>query len=64
MKSKLSKPNWQESSSEKFKHLSAREVLEWMEETSLFLSHFYKPGQIRKMHEKKEQEKFNVRRTK
>lgn len=57
------KPNWEESSSDKFKHLSAREVLEWMEETSQFLSHFYKPGEIRMMHEKKEQEKSNVRRT-
>lgn len=58
------KHNWEESSSERFKDISAREVLEWLEEASQFMRRFYKPGEMIKIHEKKEGNEINVRRTK
>ncbi|MBI5400170.1 hypothetical protein HZB07_06160 [Candidatus Saganbacteria bacterium] len=58
------KPDWEESSYDKFRDLSIKQVLEWMEDTSQFLKHFYTSADIKKMREIKELEKFNVRRTK
>jgi hypothetical protein len=39
------KEGWEESSFEKYKNLSARDVLEWMEEASRFLRALPKPEQ-------------------
>lgn len=45
--------NWEESSYEKFKNLSAQDVLEWMEEANRFFRKFLKPEEILRWRELK-----------
>ena len=46
--------NWEESSYEKFKNLSAQDVLEWMEEASQFTRQYLAAKDIDRLRKEKE----------
>ncbi|MBI5701670.1 hypothetical protein HZC34_07535 [Candidatus Saganbacteria bacterium] len=58
------KYDWQGSNSERFKKLSALDVLEWMEKTSQFYRKVMSKDDLVKIRELKEKNLQNVRRTK
>ena len=55
--------NWQESNYEKFKDITARVVLEWMEEASRFLGEFWTKEDVERFRKIKEERLNNARRT-
>ena len=58
------KSDWQETSINKFKNLTAKEVLEWMEEASQFMQKLYNPNDFERIKKSNEGDVDNVRRTK
>ncbi len=59
-----SKFNWQGTSVDKFKNLTVKEVLQWMEGASRFMQKHYTSSDLDKIRKTKERQWCNVRRIK